>query len=470
MQLIKTRKGRISATLCLVTANLFSTTGLPQAQQIIGGTNNPQARDQSDMKNVYNQPVNELGTITLDSAILFYKENGGRVQAIEPMASFTYHTENDDIYSVKLTYDSLTGASPYGAAPWKAAQTFVSPTIIEGSETMTGASGGTIVTDALTGVTSVEKTVDAYTLPLDSGFRDNRTAIDFGFTTPLASGTKLSVGLNGSHESDYNSFAGRVSLAQDFNNKTTTVSVGVNYEHDVSKPLYGTPLPLSRMSGVMKGASRNKNVLSLIAGVTQVMTPDWVLQFNYSYGSAKGYQTDPYKIISRVNYLTGAPLEYLYESRPEKRTRHAVYVGSKLALGSYVTDLSARYYHDSWGISSFTAEASEHIPIGDRAYIEPGVRYYHQSAANFFAYYLPSDLILPQFISADSRLDSFNAITLSLSGGYSLSDDIELYAMVDGYRQTKAGQKGLLPGQDGRLKLFAGIDAISVMTGVKLKF
>jgi hypothetical protein len=103
-------------------------------------------------------------------------------------------------------------------------------------------------------------------------------------------------------------------------------------------------------------------------------------------------------------------------------------------------------------------------------YIEPGVRYYHQSAADFFTYYLTSNVALPLFASADSRLDNFNAITLSLSGGYMINDQIELYAMVDAYRQSKAGQKGTLPGNNQDLKLYAGTNALSMMTGIKVKF
>lgn len=469
MQLTNRRKGRISAALCLVTANLLSTTAV-HAQDAVIGTNNPSAADVAEMPNAYNQAASELGTTTIDSAVLFYKEDGSRVQAIEPMISLTHHTKNDTIYSAKFTYDSLTGATPYGAAPSKDEQTFVSPAPEISSETTTGASGGVIVRNVVTGVSSLQKTVDGEKLPIDNGFQDRRYALDLGFTTPIASNTKLTFGLNGSSEEDYRSYSGSTSIAQDFNNKATTVSLGVSYEHDLSKPFFGTPTPLTEMSGDVKGDSKTKNVLSLIAGVTQVMTPNWLLQFNYSFGSAKGYQTDPYKIISVVDSITGDPENYLYESRPNKRTRHAFYMGSKIATGSYVTDLSARYYHDNWGINSITAAVSEHIPIGSRAYIEPGVRYYHQSAADFFAYYLPSDTALPEFVSADSRLDSFNAITLSLNGGYMITDDVELYAMVSGYRQKKSGTKGLLPGDNADLKLFAGTDAISVMSGIKLKF
>ena len=71
------------------------------------------------------EPADDLGTTTVDSAVLYYKENGGRVTAIEPMVGFTRTAKNGNILSLKLTYDALSGASPNGATPWSAAQTFV---------------------------------------------------------------------------------------------------------------------------------------------------------------------------------------------------------------------------------------------------------------------------------------------------------------------------------------------------------
>jgi len=458
MQLSNRNKGRIGATLCLVTANLFSTTGLVQAQEV---------------QNAFDEPATSgPGNIIMDGAVMYYRENNSRIQAIEPMASYTDYADNGDIFSIKLTADSLSGASPFGATPWIAPQNFLSPTsvTISGDDGSTGASGGVVVTDPVTQMKILQTTAKANELPLNPGFQDTRGAANLSYTKALASRTRVTFNLNGSIERDYQSYSGGASIAQDFNNKTTTISVGVNYQHDLSKRLYGTPTPFAVMTGVFTDGTKSENIVSATAGITQVITRNWLVQLNYSYERATGYQNNPYKVISVLDPVTGAPQRYLYEARPDKRTRNAVYIGSKLAVGSFVTNLSARYYHDSWGINSITANASEHIPIGTRGYIEPGVRYYHQSSADFFNYFLLSNAALPQFASADNRLDKFNAITASIKGGYMLNDQIELYAMADYYRQTKAGTKGLLPGNNGSLNLFAGVKAISVMTGVKYRF
>ncbi len=82
------------------------------------------------------------------------------------------------------------------------------------------------------------------------------------------------------------------------------------------------------MSGV-DGPTKSdtKDVLSVVAGVTQVLRPNWLVQLNYSYGSVKGYQTDPYRLLSVVDPVSGAPQSYLYEARPDSRTRQSVISG-----------------------------------------------------------------------------------------------------------------------------------------------
>ena len=135
-----------------------------------------------------------------------------------------------------------------------------------------------------------------------------------------------------------------------------------------------------------------------------------------------------------------------------------------------MTDVSARYYHDNWGINSITGEIAEHVPVGSKAYVEPRVRYYHQSAANFFNYYLPSNAALPAYASADSRLDSFNAITFGGTAGYQLTHHIELYANAEAYRTSKSGSYGTLPTGLANQKLFAGANSISGLVGLRFKF
>jgi opacity protein-like surface antigen len=455
-------RGRMAAALGMLTANLLAATAAHAVPQ--DGSDNPGS--------YLNDTASQPGTTTLDTSVLFYQEQGGRVRAIEPSTAATVNLDNGDVITGRFTYDTLTGATPNGAAPWTSPQTFTTPVQALGTQqTVTSASGHSqIVTIPGTGTVVSQYTVPGNTLPVDSGFKDHRFALDLGYSHLLDPDTRISVGGAGSTESDYTSLSINGGLSHDLFGKNTTISIGGNFEFDRSRPRFGIPTPLTMMNGDIKGASQSKTVVSAIAGITQVLTRNWLVQLNYSYGSDQGYQTDPYKIVSVVDPTTGAPDQYLYESRPRSRTRQSVYAASKLAIGSAVTSASFRYYHDSWKISSITAEASETIPLGHSFYIEPGFRYYHQTAADFYAPYLLANAPTPQYASADSRLSRFSATTISLEAGYRLAKGVDLYVVGEDYKQTGTHHYANAPGALATQDFFGGVHAYSVMTGVKLSF
>jgi hypothetical protein len=456
MQLSK-RKGRLTAALGLMTASLFAGAGV-HAQQA--------------SQNINDDTSTDAGLTRVDSAVLFYQEAGGRVKATEPVASITLNDDSGDVLHVKLTADTLTGATPNGAAPWTHDQTFITPSKTQGQKTtVTSASGNsTLITIPGTDVTARQYTVAANTLPVDSGFQDQRYAIDLGYTGTRDNGDRLSFGGSYSSERDYSSMSANVGYARDFNDKNTTASVALNFEADTSKPYFGTPQPLSQMSGTIKGGNRQKTVVDLVAGVSQVMNRYWLMQVNYSLGDTSGYQTDPYRIISVVDGESGAPVRYLYESRPASRLRQSLYIGNKLALWGTVADVSARLYHDSWGINAETLEVAERIPLTSFLYVEPSYRYYHQTRANFFRDYLIDGQALPENASSDSRLGSFDASTIGLKLGMRVRGNDELYLRAASYQQTGTSHPSYAVGDLKQENLFTGVKATSVILGYSFAF
>lgn len=455
MQLSKRKKGQLWQSLGLVTANLFMATHGYAAQ-----------------RNVIDDTSSDLGTATLDSAVLFYEESGGRVKAIEPTTSLKVVTDSGDIFSARVTYDSLTGATPNGAAPWNGLQTFTTPAAPPGEEVAVTSPSGhlTIVTLPGTGTRVAQYTAQPHALPVDAGFMDKRTAFDLGYTKNWTSDTLTSFGISRSKELDFRSLSFRGGVSQSLFDKNTTLTLGVNYEHDTSDPLFGTPTPLTEMNGFAKGPAESKTVTSIIAGVTQVMNRRWLFQLNYDIGWNNGYQTDPYKIVSVVDGTSGSPLQYLYESRPDSRVRQSVYVGNKIAFGPTVADISFRYYHDSWGIKSMTGEMAERVPLTRALYLEPTFHYYRQTAADFFTYYLTGGEPLPEFASADGRLAKFDAYTIGMKVGYQLSRHAELYGLVEDYKQSGDSTVAGAPGELANEDFFSGVRAASVIIGFNYKF
>lgn len=471
MQLIETdagpvrKLGRIAAGLSMLSANLL---GASAALAQDSGEDEPQVVVHDLMK----EPAPGPNTYVYDSSILFYKESGSRVQAVEPVFNVQNYLANGSIISGNFTFDTLTGATPNGATPSTSDQTFnsiVREKTTSTQVTSTGASGGgTVTTIPGTAYAKSSYTVPARTLPLAS-FHDHRFAGNGGFSWLANPDTRLNVGLGASVERDYTSFTANFGIARDLNQKNTTLSLSVNLEEDISRPYNGTPSPFQELNSQIGGGNDTKATYGVLAGVSQTLARFWITQVNFNLSGSKGYQADPYRVVSVVDPVSGAPLDYLFENRPRSRTRESVYWGNKLALGPTVADVSVRYYHDTWGINSLTAEVSEQIPLGGSLYIKPLYRYYHQTAANFFTYYLVSGNDLPAYASSDSRLSRFNANTIGGKIGVRVFKTGEFYIEGESYRQTGAHTVANAPGQLSGLDLFSGVHAISVMTGLRLR-
>jgi hypothetical protein len=460
MQLSPSKPSTLKRSLGLLTAALFAATGL-----------HSEALAQ-DSANINDDTTTDVGLTRVDSGLLLYQEDGGRVRAIEPVVSVTMNHESGDILSARFTSDTLTGATPNGAAPWHAPQTFTTPAHAPGTQTtVTGASGGSsIVTIPGVGTVVRQYTTAAGALPVDPGFNDQRFAFDLGYSALFRPNTRASLGGSFSTEHDYRSFSINTGLSQDLFQKNTTVSVALNGEFDQSMPYFGTPTSFTAMSGVQKGGNQSKTVFDLVVGGTQVMNRYWLAQLNYSFGSANGYQTDPYRIISVVDPSTGAPLSYLYENRPRTRIRQSLYFGNKIALGPTVADVSVRAYQDSWGIRSTTVEVSERIPIVSGIYVEPHARYYTQNSANFYRPYLLSGQALPAYATSDSRLGAFDGMTFGLKVGFKVGENGELYLRGERYRETGPSHVAGAPGGLANESLFSGVSANTFILGYTFAF
>lgn len=359
----------------------------------------------------------------VDTALLYYAENGGRVKALEPMVAVRRTDGNDRTLSLKLTLDTLTGASPYGAVAQPGPQTFTSPS---GRGTHTSPAGQ---------------------IPLDPSFKDKRVALAAGWEQPWGADRRLALGANVSGEHDFFSLSGSVAVSQDFNQKNTTGSLGLSYERDQIKPEGGAPQGLRTAwdPAWPKSGSESRGVTDLLIGLTQVMSRTWVTQLNLNLGQGSGYHTDPYKLLSVVDgngLLTGD--RYVHEKRPDSRRRTSLYWQHKLAIGEAVLDASWRHYRDDWGIRANTFDARWRQPVGGGWYVEPQWREYRQSAADFYRVWLNEGgdwnstthaAALP-YASSDPRLGAFRARTLGLKLGVVTGTDREVSLRLSRYVQT----------------------------------
>jgi hypothetical protein len=418
----------------------------------------------------------------IDAALLVYEESGGRVQAIEPTFQLSAHSARGAELDFGLVADAVSGATPNGAVPSNQSQTFVTPVKIVtggesgGSTTVTSASGGSTIvqlpsTPGQVSYSERQYTVAANTLPVDKGFHDHRVGFTFGWSQPLGAISLLGFGGGYSRETDYQSITSNVRIAQTFNANNTTLSLSLNTEIDSSFPYGGVPVPLTSMNGLWKAqTARGKTQLGFVAGVTQVLTRRWLTEIDYSFNRQSGYQNDPYRVISVVDPSSGVPTDTLYENRPNHRQSQSVFWDNKFDLDPFVTDLSVRYFKDSWGITSKTAELSERINLGGSLYAEPSVRWYQQSAANFYHYYLVAGQPLPDYASSDIRLGKFTSLTYGAKVGFNLTNRTELYLRGGYYQQTGDAHPAGAIGQLASQNLFSGTKAAFAFIGYTWDF
>lgn len=370
----------------------------------------------------------EIENWDFDTSLLYYGEDNDRVQDASLGVIATRKFLDDRFLTLGLTVDALTGATPNGAIQQPFAQTFTRP------------SGNSVYT------------VPANELPLDDTFRDTRVALTANWQQPLGRLYTFNVGASASVEYDYTHVGLNAKLARDFNHRNTTVSAGIALARDEFDAVGGVPMPLSPMLDVgdlsNRGDAETKDVLDVVLGVTQVINRNTVVQLNYSYSDSSGYLTDPYKIISVVDGATGDVVpgvptpgidgpshQFLFESRPDERVKHSLYGQVKHYMNGKVLDASYRYMTDDWEIDSHTLDLRLRWPLGDRSYLEPHLRFYTQSEADFYTVSLIEGQALPTFASNDYRLGNFDGLTAGIKYGWTTRNDHDLSVRLELYQQ-----------------------------------
>lgn len=337
----------------------------------------------------------------VDGALLLYTEKGNRTNVLEPVIHFNKTLSNDDLLEIDVAVDIITGATPSGAMPSSQPQTFARPSGV-----------GTY-------------TIAAGELPYDDTFQDNRIEIGVNNTTALSNDNNLIYGGFISYEYDYMSMGTQSTLTQDFNNNTSTLSIGLALVHNKLDPEGGIPTAFSSAAAGSREAQSDRRAKEymtqgdLLIGLTKAFSPALIGQFNIGFSRSKGYHTDPFRYFSVVDASPGPnlgePVQNLFEKRPDTRNKHSIFAKLNYAISRSVLSTSYRFVSDSWDIQSHTVDLKYSFPVSrQERYLQPHIRWYHQSAAVFYRTNLLSNEELPEYVSPDYRLAEMQSITLGV--------------------------------------------------------
>jgi hypothetical protein len=225
--------------------------------------------------------------------------------------------------------------------------------------------------------------------------------------------TQYNLSYTNSTERDYISNTTHFSLAQDMFGDLTTVTLGFTDSRNRIGENNGTTI-------AWLGHSESR---SFDAGLSQVLTKNWIAGATLEVITDQGLLSNPYRSIrylapgSQVGYGLGAPVY------PDTRTSTAVEGRTKYYL-PYRAAVSAsyRYFSDTWGIHASTAELGYAQPVSDLWTLEGRLRFYTQNHATFY-----SDLFpfagFQNFEARDQNLAASTNTTVGLKATYAFLPD-----------------------------------------------
>jgi hypothetical protein len=259
-----------------------------------------------------------------------------------------------------------------------------------------------------------------------------------------------------SRESDYVSRGWAVNTLSDFNEKNTTLRVGVAGTDDSVETIFGQDY-------------LSKHTHDAILGITQVLNPTTFVTVNVSLGRSTGYLSEPYKIVEKeIAILPGIFLdEEFAENSPSTRNRESIFVSVNHAFSGVggAVEGSYRLYTDSYGIVANTVQLSWIQHVWGKLILEPSFRYYTQTAARFYYYDIDNSSIIPAGIptgaapnySSDFRLSAEYSVSVALKATWKVADWMQFEASYEQYDMH--GRDGVTPATEYPR---AGISTIGV--------
>jgi hypothetical protein len=285
-----------------------------------------------------------------------------------------------------------------------------------------------------------------------SPYKEKRVQQNFGVDY-LHNNTLYSAGYISSIEPDYNSKTAFFNVSQSLFGDLTTINFGYTQGSDVvGKTIKGVVQPF-------RADADRKNYA---VGLSQVLTRNLLLGFNFEVDSSSGYLHSPYRSVRYLDPTVLRGYSYEPERYPDTRTSNAASVQLKYYLPIHAAlDGSYRFFGDTWGIRASTAQVGYTQSLFTNWTLDGSLRYYTQTHATFYSDLFPY-ANSQNFLARDRELAQFHSATVELGASYefhpgwphfvekgSLNLDLErLFIDYEDFRdvldtQYKAGQEPL---------------------------
>lgn len=158
---------------------------------------------------------------------------------------------------------------------------------------------------------------------------------------------------------------------------------------------------------------KSRTIWSLDFTGTQLLSPTDLIQFGYTHIQMNGMLNSIAGTVP-VETETVDPFSRVSEKMPSKRVRHALHtkwVHSMSEASAF--HLSYRYYQDDWDIQAHTIEWGPRFSFSqDQYFLMPTIRYYDQTAADFYSSSFASE---QKHMTSDSDLEDFRSLRYGIA-------------------------------------------------------
>lgn len=343
------------------------------------------------------QPEKVLGQNHAEYRYEYYGEDAGRMRIQTHGVQFDTTLSSKLELKGSLVYDGISGASPIGAPP----------------------------------------PLGSDQVPLSQNITDIRRAFTLG---PSVRWDRYTVTpqISYSKESDYESISPSLLFSVDFNQKNTTLNLGLSHDFD----------KIEAFKVWAPGRRELKDNTDFLIGVNQLLSSKTVFTANLSLGYTDGFTADPYKgTFFNIDYVNlGNASGLIEESRPRHRFKQIGFLQLTQLIDPVHASIepSYRFYHDDFGIIANTVSLTWWQKLGSKVTVGPSVRYYTQTAASFYNPQFYGDPVLvdggspapgfepleapahPSYYSSDYRLSALHSWTFGVSGHWQIVDLISL--------------------------------------------
>jgi len=377
----------------------------------------------------------------VDFTVGYYLEDHQRVEVWSPALLWEADVNKSTVIRLQGIYDVVSGASPTGAPMTRKTRevthtetttTTQTSQVITGYNTITGPTGVAPQRVPIFGTaTSSRSTTTSQTeivpygkafLPMQE-FEDERLGLNLELEH-RAGDWLYGGGVAYGTESDYESLAGTLKVAREFNHKATVLTLSASLGHDwVLNP------GLERWD--------DKDIVEGLLSVVQAVNKKTLLTLAGTLGQASGYLDDQYKYASVDDLI-------IHEQRSDTRDKRIAFVLLNRTFDSLhgSAELMYRFYSDSFGVEANTLGFTWFQHIGKHLILAPSVRYYEQSAADFYGVKFTGK---PKVFSSDYRLSKLSSITYGLKAVWKFNDAFQFSVAYDRY--TMNGRDGVTPGE-----------------------